>query len=64
MPIKLTCPECGRILGDTKNAVDCYINCRGCKKTVHIHMMVAETADYLWLKRKNNKENNNDKSQR
>lgn len=66
MPIKLACPECGRILGDTKITTDCHINCNGCKQTVHIQMMVAETADYLWLQRKDNKKEkkNNDKSKR
>lgn len=47
MPIKINCPKCGRVLGDTKQTVDCHINCNGCKSTVHIQMMVAKAVDYL-----------------
>lgn len=62
MPIKLSCPECGRCLGDTVKSVDCKLNCRGCKQTVHVKMLVAETADYIHFKKKKKGENNNDKS--
>lgn len=45
--VKITCPSCGRILGDTKDSVDCNFNCRGCKKTVRVKITVAKVADYL-----------------
>lgn len=45
--IKIICPNCKRILGDTDKTVDCNFNCRGCKKTVHIKMKVANFADYI-----------------
>ena len=28
--IKIKCPKCGRILGDTKDSIDCTINCKDC----------------------------------
>lgn len=45
--IKIICPNCGRILGDTNKSIDCNMNCRGCKKTVAIKMHVASFSDYL-----------------
>ena len=45
--IKIICPNCKRILGDTDRTVDCNFNCRGCKKTVHIKMKVANYQDYI-----------------
>lgn len=45
--IKITCPECGRILGDTDSSMDAHLNCRGCKKTVDIKIKVVHAADYL-----------------
>lgn len=54
--IKITCPNCGRILGDTNESLDCNINCRGCKQTVSVKMVVAHAADYL--KEINEKEEN------
>lgn len=54
--IKIICPNCGRILGDTDKSIDCNMNCRGCKKTVAIKMHVASFSDYL------RKENNDNKS--
>lgn len=58
--IKIYCPSCGRILGDTETSLDCNINCRGCKQTQHIRMKVARLSDYLELIRKETP--NNDKS--
>lgn len=45
--MRITCPNCGRILGDTKDSINANINCRGCKKTVSIKIKFAKTADYL-----------------
>lgn len=45
--IRIICPNCKRILGDTESSIDCNMNCRGCKKTVHICMKVASYKDYL-----------------
>lgn len=56
MAIRIICPNCKRILGDTDKTIDCRMNCRGCKKTVDIKMKVASFADYL---RPNNKEEAN-----
>lgn len=44
---KIICPNCKRILGDTDKSIDCNMNCRGCKQTVHIKMKVANFSDYL-----------------
>ena len=52
--IKIYCPNCRRILGDTTHDIDANLNCPGCRRTVHVRMRVATTADYL-----NNKETNN-----
>lgn len=45
--IRIICPNCKRILGDTDKSVDCRFNCRGCKKTVNIRMEIASFSDYL-----------------
>lgn len=45
--IKIVCPKCGRVLGDTNKSVDCNINCKNCKKTVRIRIKVANSVDYL-----------------
>lgn len=45
--IRIICPNCKRILGDTDESLDCNFNCRGCKKTVHIKMKVANYKDYI-----------------
>lgn len=50
MIAKITCPECGRILGDTDKSIDARINCRGCKKTVDIKIQITHCADYLNIK--------------
>lgn len=48
--IRIICPNCKRILGDTDGSLDCQFNCRGCKKTVHIKMKVASYKDYIQFK--------------
>lgn len=50
--IRIICPNCKRILGDTDKSIDCNMNCRGCKKTVHVRMEVASFSDYLKIKAK------------
>lgn len=50
--IRIICPNCKRILGDTDESLDCNFNCRGCKKTVRIKMRVANYKDYLTNKAK------------
>lgn len=44
---KIICPNCGRILGDTTKSLDCNFNCRGCKQTVNIKIIMAKTNDYF-----------------
>lgn len=55
--MKIVCPNCGRILGDTNKSLDANFNCRGCKKTVPIHIRVVNY-DYIEL----NERRTNDKS--
>ena len=55
--IKIYCPNCGRILGDTEQSIDANINCRGCKTTQHIKMTVRSLCDFYGLK---TKEDSND----
>lgn len=50
--IKIYCPKCGRILGDTEQSIDANINCRGCKTTQHIVMEVKHLRDYYELNTK------------
>lgn len=57
MSFKILCPNCSRILGDTDEAMDAHLNCRGCKQTVDIKIRVAHCADYL-----NKKEEKDDES--
>lgn len=45
--VRIICPNCKRILGDTDTSIDCNMNCRGCKSTVHIKMKVVNFNDYL-----------------
>lgn len=47
MSVKIKCPQCARILGDTERSLDANFNCRGCKETVRISIQVAHAADYL-----------------
>lgn len=55
--IKIYCPNCGRILGDTEKSIDANINCRGCKTTQHIKMLVQNIYDFY---KDLNKEESND----
>lgn len=52
--IKIRCPNCGRIIGDTRQSLDANFNCRDCKKTVHIQVTMAKTNDYFKYKGKEN----------
>lgn len=45
--MKIKCPKCGRILGDTDKSLDANINCRSCKKAVRVKIKIARAADYL-----------------
>lgn len=45
--VRIICPKCKRILGDTDESLDCQFNCRGCKQTVHVKMRIANYKDYL-----------------
>lgn len=56
--IKIYCPNCGRILGDTEKTIDANINCRGCKTTAHIKMVIKSICDFYELK--TNQEDKND----
>ena len=47
MSVRIICPNCKRILGDTDKSIDCCMNCRGCKQRVRIKMEVASFSDYL-----------------
>lgn len=51
---KIRCPKCGRILGDTDKSIDCNLNCRGCKQTVAVKLVMAATTDYFKMKEKQN----------
>lgn len=50
---KIRCPNCGRILGDTTQSLDCNFNCRDCKHTVAIKIVMAKTTDYFKYKEEN-----------
>lgn len=53
--IKIRCPKCGWILGDTDTSLDCVINCPKCN-AVKVRMKVASFAEYNELiKRKEQK---------
>lgn len=57
MSVKIHCPNCDRILGDTEKSIDgLRFNCRGCKQTVDIKLKLAEHDDfYSKIIRKDNK---------
>lgn len=55
--IKIRCPNCGWVLGDTEKSIDCVINCPKCN-AVKVKMKVATFEDYNKLIRKES----NDKS--
>lgn len=48
--VRIKCPNCGRILGDTDESINARLNCNGCKKTVRIKMLVASFKDYVQMK--------------
>lgn len=57
--VRITCPNCGRILGDTNHSIDAVINCNGCKTRAHIKMTIVHFEDYF---NDIKQEENNDKS--
>lgn len=52
MAVKIRCPKCGWVLGDTNKSVDCVINCRKCN-AVRVKVNVAQYsyADYYKIKK-------------
>lgn len=50
--MKIKCPNCGRIIGDTSRSIDCNFNCRGCQKTVPIKVTIAQSFEDLLERRK------------
>lgn len=56
--LKIRCPKCGWILGDTEKSIDCVINCPKCN-AVKVKMRVVTFAEYDNLIKK---EKRNDKS--
>ena len=54
--IKIKCPKCGWILGDTDKSVDCVLNCPKCN-AVKIKMTVMSFAEYDALRQKGIKNN-------
>lgn len=52
--IKIRCPKCGWILGDTDKSLDCVINCPKCN-AVKVKMRVATFSDYYDLIKKGEK---------
>lgn len=51
--MKIKCPNCDRVLGDTEKSLDCYLNCRGCRNMVKINVKIAETNDYFKYRKEN-----------
>lgn len=45
--VRIICPHCGRILGDTDKSIDAVINCSGCKKRAQIKMKIVHFEDYF-----------------
>ena len=43
--IKIRCPKCGWILGDTEKTLDCNLNCPKCNR-VKVKMKVVSFSDY------------------
>lgn len=41
MIVKIKCPKCGRILGDTTSSLDAILNCPNCKQ-VHTRITFAD----------------------
>lgn len=44
--MKINCPSCGRVIGDTEQSLDAHINCKRCGQQ-DIHVRVANFNDYL-----------------
>jgi DNA-directed RNA polymerase subunit RPC12/RpoP len=47
--MKITCPKCGRTIGDTMTSLDATINCKRCGAQ-KIHIRTANFNDYLKVK--------------
>lgn len=47
MGVKINCPNCGRILGDTDQSIKAVLNCNACKKHVDINITVVKFDDYF-----------------
>jgi DNA-directed RNA polymerase subunit M/transcription elongation factor TFIIS len=43
--VKIKCPKCGWILGDTEHSIDCVLNCPKCN-AVKVKMTVVSFSDY------------------
>lgn len=43
--IKIKCPKCGWILGDTEKSLDCVLNCPKCN-AVKVKMKVISFSEY------------------
>lgn len=43
---KITCPKCGRCLGETNRSIDAMLICKGCKEKVRINLDVL-SSDYF-----------------
>ena len=44
--MKINCPKCGRVIGDTEKSLDAHINCKRCGEQ-KITIRVANFNDYL-----------------
>lgn len=49
--MKIKCPKCHRILGETNQSLDAQINCKNCKTGVDVHIKIARSTDYFKLKK-------------
>ena len=45
--VRIICPHCGRILGETDTNIDAVINCHSCKKRAQIKMKIVHFEDYF-----------------
>lgn len=44
--MKITCPKCGRVIGDTEQSLDAHLNCKRCGEQ-KITIRIASFNDYL-----------------
>ena len=44
--MKINCPKCGRVIGDTEKSLDAHINCKRCGEQ-KISVRIASFHDYL-----------------